>query len=64
MTRLLRMTFGVACAALLALQAAPSARPAEALPTRRIADLALPDNLSPANSYCPPFSSNMTRQTT
>ena len=43
MTRLLRVTFGVACAALLALQAAPSARPAEALPTRRIADLALLD---------------------
>ena len=43
MTRLLRVTFGVACAALLALHAAPSAPAAQGVPARRIADLALLD---------------------
>ena len=43
MTRLLRVTFGVAGAALLALHAAPSAPAAQGAPVRRIADLALLD---------------------
>jgi hypothetical protein len=41
MTQLGRVSFGVIVTALLAAQAPASARPAEGLPTRRIADLAL-----------------------
>ncbi len=44
MSHLLRASFGVICAALLAVQAAPSARRAEGLPSRRIADVALLDS--------------------
>ncbi len=43
MTRLLRVTFGIAWVVALALHVASSAPAAQALPTRRIADLALLD---------------------
>ncbi len=43
MSPVLRASLGLLCAALLAAQATTSARPAEGLPTRRIADVALND---------------------